>query len=685
MSSDKSYVDKPSQAPSIGFAEAHKCTCNFVGSIADHLRASKECLQNLRKKSLLQRTSDEEFIVKMTLFWGGCPAIGCSGRHKEIPDQCLQWWMQYGWDLMQFRGSSSSATDTVIRKKISMFLRNMRRRLQFTEEGEDNDNIQNLSLQVPGEILDRRRKDGGRGQLNLADQQCQFCKYTGPLAKHFHEAKPCLKAYTQNVLLGERENVRLAIFDLGLLLSFCPNPTCNSQTYIGDEVQHSLGPCQSFLLREAEAIFNWTDVCMDNLLNKMNRRKKYVKTLQKQMALRGLNSFRSELQDMLTNKCSSCCIRGPLFKAKEHDLHPVFLHNGGEGWLCTMCKESQGGFDGQDALQTMRILGGALATEDDTLKAVRVGNMESGTGHIVFVPAPLAGDLPIEDNIANLQDPSSTVLVPFSPGAIDDIGDNAFKRAWEERSGLKKWAQFCTLRPFVNEPTIPLTILYRYKLVEIQHERLNMLKSMTETGKGEVLSKNPNRANIKERNPHFDVTKKFGLTKTCRWSDAYWEKRQDESVARSSFGGQVKTKVRISILEKVAHNNLELQRVLLDLFRGHMAEGVLPVLPTVTIVLQHMNGKVKLLLEHIISPNYTNWDLDIDFKQLDWTAELVGFLYSQEYDNINMKIARDGASPQEIMDSVIQHPEKMPTVSLCQTWIMDHFSLKQEEAEVICN
>ena len=147
----------------------------------------------------------------------------------------------------------------------------------------------------------------------------------------------------------------------------------------------------------------------------------------------------------------------------------------------------------------------------------------------------------------------------------------------------------------------------------------------------------------------------------------------------------MKTKVRISILEKVAHNNLELQRVLLDMFRSHMAEGVLPVLPTVTIVLQHMNGKVKLLLENIISPNYTNWDLDVNFKQQDWTAELVGFLYSQEYDNINMKIARVGASPQEIMDSVIQHPEKMPTVSLCQTWIMDHFSIRQEEAEVICN
>ena len=162
---------------------------------------------------------------------------------------------------------------------------------------------------------------------------------------------------------------------------------------------------------------------------------------------------------MLTEKCSICRIQGPLLKAKAQEMHPVYQHNGEAAWLCKTCKESQEGFDWQEAFQTMRRLGGVPETEDDTLKAVRVNDREGGIGHIVFVPAPLVGDLPIEGDIANLQASSSTVLVPISPGAIDDVGENAFKRAWEERARLKKCAEFCASRPFVDEPTIPLTIL----------------------------------------------------------------------------------------------------------------------------------------------------------------------------------------------------------------------------------
>ena len=78
----------------------------------------------------------------------------------------------------------------------------------------------------------------------------------------------------------------------------------------------------------------------------------------------------------------------------------------------------------------MKELGGKpVEDDDDTLKPVRLHDAENGGSRIVFVPSPLAESLQIEEEIRNLQAPSSTVLVPWKPGAIDDIGDRAFKRA----------------------------------------------------------------------------------------------------------------------------------------------------------------------------------------------------------------------------------------------------------------
>ena len=70
------------------------------------------------------------------------------------------------------------------------------------------------------------------------------------------------------------------------------------------------------------------------------------------------------------------------------------------------------------------------------------------------------------------------------------------------------------------------------------------------------------------------------------------------------------------------------------------------------------------------------------FKKTDWGVELSGVLYAEEYEMINAKIARDGASLQEIIEVVTRNPELQPTASLDPQCIADLYGIR-EEAEVI--
>ena len=121
----------PSQRSSQIFAETHVCLCNYYGLLADHLRNSKQCLDNLRKYPQLRMAApnDEVFIVKSVIILRGCPAPGCpGGTHLQIPESCLVWWQQVGWKVMRWKGSSENAEAGEIKKRESMFRRNFVRR-----------------------------------------------------------------------------------------------------------------------------------------------------------------------------------------------------------------------------------------------------------------------------------------------------------------------------------------------------------------------------------------------------------------------------------------------------------------------------------------------------------------------------------------------------------------------------
>ena len=673
-SSFQSNHPTPSQS-SVRFQEAHRCICGHEGPIAAHLRASKPCLEQLRRDSEMQVSgSDEVFITKSTVFWEGCPAEDCpGGSHRRLPSNCIDWWKERGWGLMGWKGSSDNADSKTLKAKVSMYLRNLRRREKENNQGGRE------------EVDQGQGRSGNREESMLPHLQCQFCSYTGPLSSHLHRTPACLKAYMYTYHLQRTGHCRKAIFDLGLLIAFCPNPECSTETNIVNMAAHVQGACSKFYLKEVEAVFQWNDINMDNLVIKVKNRKSYVKKLAEEAATRGISLYRKKLQGMLVITCCACYRQGPLLQEKDHEMQFANLRQGGIGWLCRVCLESNGEADVESEMDTLQRLGKPTGEEaDDTLKPIKVKVNGGLAQRVVFAPATMAleSEFPIEQDVINLQSPTSTVLVPRHPGAIDTIGEGAFLRAMAEKDALKKGARTCTRGPFTAMPTIPLSVLYRKKLVDIHEERQSWLNRMTGKGNGEITSRDPPRASIKERHPHFASTKNICLANTCKWSEAYEERRQEESMACSHISGQVKTKVRIEVLHKVAHHNPELQAVISAIGFQFSPSGVAPILPLAPVVLQHLRGKVKLLLEHIISPMYTNWDLEIKFKREEWTAELVGYLYSAEYEELNMQIAREQVQPQETRRSVLLHPATLPTVSLRARWLSDRYSLSQEEAEV---
>ena len=124
-------IQASSAAVSQNFFSSHICVCGVDAPVADHLRASKTCVERLRGEPALEMGgSDDHFIVKATLLLKGCPVPSCSGKHQleDLPQHCITWWREEGWQMMGWKGSRQNADSTVIKSKINNFRKNFHRR-----------------------------------------------------------------------------------------------------------------------------------------------------------------------------------------------------------------------------------------------------------------------------------------------------------------------------------------------------------------------------------------------------------------------------------------------------------------------------------------------------------------------------------------------------------------------------
>ena len=90
------------------------------------------------------------------------------------------------------------------------------------------------------------------------------------------------------------------------------------------------------------------------------------------------------------------------------------------------------------------------------------------------------------------------------------------------------------------------------------------------------------------------------------------------------------------------------------------------VLKMAPIVVNYLHCKIKLFIKHIIVPNYTKYDLTLQFSRDRWTVEILGYVYSKDFRQINCEVA---ANPQlilstEMVQRIVEKQALLPTVTL---------------------
>ena len=647
------------------FGECHKCVCGYEGLLADHLRESMECVEDLRKRPELQMTApdDEVFIVKAIVLLRGCPAPNCpGGAHQQLPQNCLFWWKNIGWVLMAWKGSSENANTAAIKKKESMFRRNFLRK--------DRQPLRNDQSQ---------QVEQDRADVDC----CQFCQQQGQLVHHLHQSSRCLRAYLQlhlptrgHLYIGK---TGLAVFDLGLLMRLCSNPNCLGSLCNEGFTRHLQGGCLEYFLQEGKKLFHWDgNINAGVVAKKLRDRKSYLI-----LCGREAGDYDQKLGEILKIACFYCNLRGPLLSASEHQMSITNISHppGGMQWICSKCKEGDDKHKEMvlNAAEKLKALG-TPGEHDDTMKKIVVGDPSNGTERVVFVPASMAVDIEARDISDALLNPrNTTVLVPKEPEALDQIGDEASERANAEKDSLENVAEFMGRRFFFGPVTECVSVLYRLKIAQIRVERLMMLKSLSKTSKGMIESRNPNMAAVRERNPHFAMTQQFCLTNSCSWSPGAQHKRSDESAARACVNGSIKIKIDMTVLKQLAMDSPHLRDILCGL---NGVNGPTSLLSSAPLALNYLKAKVNLIVKHGISQAYDNWDLELRFAEQEWTVYMVGFLFCKGFDELNRKIAHGEISEETGLRAAGTCQTILPTTTTSVNRLVEVYSIAEEDAQV---
>ena len=674
-----------SQAGSQGKRPGTCDHCGFTGHFGQHLRLSPGCVQAYKNYPQFKMKADaEEFIVRVCILTKNCPNPECrTGMHRGMPAACLAWWAEGGWKSANWRTSTSPSSGKQIQDRIKDYRKKHFAKVNHRKQGRQPEGSQDDSQISENSSFGRSQQERIRNSVRCRDQlrehgvegQVTWCvkcsQYKGPLAAHLLRSEDCLKAMVEDHLRGRSVfNPRMSVMDLSLLVKFCPNPDCNSAKINEGPLQHLGGFCGQFIIREACAVYNWhCDGDITQLKGKLTNRASYLKEMSKQREVSRPSMYKKELSSILHNTCMTCRIQVREM-AECVETSPTI-------WQCKKCWKNPREREGiYDAMLTQV---GQLAEtrHGDEMKAVEIVNGQSS--RIVFMPRSLATNLTVQDDHPILDPKRTTILVPYYPDALDLFDEETMDAAVEEKGNLKRVSEFIGKRVFASGAIAkPMTVMLRRKLAEIKEGRLRMIVGMKSTKKGEVINREGKVAKIKGRNPHYDATKFNCLTKCCPWSDGYQQNRAKESFAISCANGQLKTRVKITIVSNLAQDCPELQQIMILLSkRGALNLGLIPIAP---IVLQFAKAKIDLIVEHAISEQYRNWDFNVIFKEDEWTVEMEGLLYSAEYDDINKNIAKHGCSNRTIIDAVLRHPEVRPIASLDKQWIADHCGIREEEA-----
>ena len=232
---------------------------------------------------------------------------------------------------MGFKGVDDYTTNKMIKNKISKFLKNHRHRAK-PQEGTQSFVGSQIGNQE--NFQDATNCDGfiQKNQDVAIEAVCLFCSSSTPLGSHLHQNETCLVAYIKSCLPHQRrveyrDNYRRAIFDLSLLLFFCPSQICTGDPDKEGYASHVRGSCLQFYLSEAPVLYTqWAQIrSPEDLLKKLKNRRDYLKRQLRDVAQQGISMYRLRLKTALVQTCNGCCLHGPLLDIQEYTM--VFTGN----------------------------------------------------------------------------------------------------------------------------------------------------------------------------------------------------------------------------------------------------------------------------------------------------------------------------------------------------------------------
>ena len=660
--------------------------CDVNCRIGSHLRRSKECLKQLKDHPQFQfkgSEQDDVFITKFTIINGECPSSCCpTGRHSQIPEDCLEWWKSEGWNTMGWRGDRENSDVNIIKERIRTFVRYHRKK--STPQGQSQAGTQ--VSEAPTEHEDRG--------------PCRSCGHDGDLIEHLYERSQCLDAYIQNYLTVTEDevDVRKSIFWLSIVLNMCARAECaekKSFTYLGGHLNKSKD-CLHFYQSEGVylALPNWNpDLSAPMIGKRIAQIRRVINKEKKKAQSIGCTSYREELSQLLCHVCGKCGAMGPDIGEEDFVLRGGWTRAGGgeRCRFCSRCTEESPEFEEVKQKlegETERLKGQQDSQESD-VKIVRL----STSDRLVVAPRSLTESS--QDVPQYATSLSTLVLVPSHPSAIranmgwcDEVS--------RDRSELKKCVHELLKRPFITNFLPTLSCMYRSLLADVRQQMARISMGLSKVARGEVLSYNPNITSARKQVPNIEMTIEGAMRDTCRWSFSSERQRADESMARSQVNGRVKLQVRGTILMGIEDEDLK--RILLLGCKSFVNENLTSmdkllgdpnlepfIIKMAPVILKYMRSKVKLFIKHIVAPNFSNHDLRLHFDDYKLKVEIHGYVYARQFSQVNRMLAADPTVRllPEVTSRVTKEEEVLPTTTLDWRQVAAVYNFEELRAKAV--
>ena len=492
--------------------------CQHRGFIAFHLRHSVDCLRQLRAKPHLRvKGSDEAFIIKVSLLEGECPSPVCpSGRHTVLSEECFDWWIADGWDILGWKGEKKDADLSVIESKIKRFLLNHKARSHQQNSMESQEAAPSQSTTAADH----------ESQNYDAHNLCRSCDQRVDLIPHFHQNEKCLGEYMRYHLpedlwqrRGDSINMRLSIFQVAAMMNVCARVECatrNSSRYIGHHINRN-EDCLEFYRSEGIflALSNWTVDIRGNIIGKkiaaMKRNMNEKKVKERSC---GCLSFQKELSGLLGKACSGCGAMGPDVGEEASTMTTCGKDAfGNEMWSCSTCLTDNNSFEEirqrtseRLRIQTERLKRSENQDENDFIL------MWTSPPKNILVPSSLTNDYDGPPFVApNL---STVILVPRNPPALETLL-GLCDRALKQKTDLNRYMRDSLRSPIFTEFGDTYFCIYRSLLSDIRYRMNKILLGISSVARGEVVSINPNVATAVKRNPNLRMTISGAMQEEC--------------------------------------------------------------------------------------------------------------------------------------------------------------------------